>query len=296
MEQSTYDACLLCSTKPFGIVGLQTDDTLFIADEQFAIEEQIQLQKAGFLAKERERLTSTHDLKFNGGIIHLEDDESITLTQERQCKNLKLVRSEDTSMTSSRGAIRQNLNTKEQYIAQRARGAYVASVCQPEAAYDLSVAAQAIKLTEKDVKTLNKRIQWQLENAVRGLRFVRLNKESLQLLVFTDASFINNKDLSSQIKYVLVMADVSGRANILHWSSVKCKRVTRSVLASELYAMAHGFDIGASIKSTVDKALGINLPLVLCTDSKSLYDCLVKLGTTQEKRLMIDIMCLRLAY
>jgi hypothetical protein len=89
------------------------------------------------------------------------------------------VRSEDTSMTSSRGAIRQNLNTKEQYIAQRARGAYIASVCQPEAAYDLSIAAQAIKLTEKDVKTLNKRIQWQLENAIRGLRFVRLNKESL---------------------------------------------------------------------------------------------------------------------
>jgi hypothetical protein len=60
--------------------------------------------------------------------------------------------------------------------------------------------------------------------------------------------------------------------------------------------MAHGFDIRASIKSTVDKALGINLPLVLYIDSKSLYNCLIKLGTTQEKRLMIDIMCLRQAY
>jgi hypothetical protein len=60
--------------------------------------------------------------------------------------------------------------------------------------------------------------------------------------------------------------------------------------------MAHGFDIGASVKSTIDKMLGIDLPLVLCTDSKSLYECLVKLGTTQEKRLMIDIMCLRQAY
>ena len=36
--------------------------------------------------------------------------------------------------------------------------------------------------------------------------------------------------------------------------------------------------------------------MVLCTDSKSLYDCLVKLGTTQEKRLMVDLMCLRQAY
>jgi hypothetical protein len=60
--------------------------------------------------------------------------------------------------------------------------------------------------------------------------------------------------------------------------------------------MAHGFDIRASIKATLDKVLRIDLPLVLCIDSKSLYECLVKLGTTQEKRLIIDVMCLRQAY
>jgi hypothetical protein len=60
--------------------------------------------------------------------------------------------------------------------------------------------------------------------------------------------------------------------------------------------MAYGFDIGVAIKSTIDKILHINLPLVLCTDSKSLYDCLVRLNTTQEKRLIIDVMCLRQAY
>ena len=53
--------------------------------------------------------------------------------------------------------------------------------------------------------------------------------------------------------------------------------------------MAHGFDMGASVKSTIDKALQIKLPLVVCTDLKSVYECLVKLGTTQEKRLMIDV-------
>jgi len=93
-----------------------------------------------------------------------------------------------------------------------------------------------------------------------------------------------------------VLADAHNNANILHWSSVKCKRVTRSVLASELYATAHGFDIGAAIKSTIDLILGSDVPLLLCTDSRSLYHCLVKLGTTQEKRLMIDVLCLRQAY
>ena len=60
--------------------------------------------------------------------------------------------------------------------------------------------------------------------------------------------------------------------------------------------MAHGFDMGVLIKFTVDKALQIDLPLVICTDSKSLYECLVKLDTTQEKRLIINVMCLRQAY
>ena len=109
---------------------------------------------------------------------------------------------------------------------------------------------------------------------------MKLEKESLQLMVFTDASFANNKDFSSQIGYVLALADATRRANILHWSSTKCKRVTRSVLALELYVMAHGFDIGALVKAIVDRALGITLLLVICTDSKSLYECLVKLGTT----------------
>jgi len=31
-------------------------------------------------------------------------------------------------------------------------------------------------------------------------------------------------------------------------------------------------------------------------NSKSLYDCLIKLGTTNEKRLMIDLMCFRQSY
>jgi hypothetical protein len=60
--------------------------------------------------------------------------------------------------------------------------------------------------------------------------------------------------------------------------------------------MTHGFDISTAIKSLVNKILQINLLLIQVTDSKSLYNCLVRLGTMQEKRLIIDVMCLRQAY
>jgi len=70
-----------------------------------------------------------------------------------------------------------------------------------------------------------------------------------------DALFANNKDLFLQISYVLILANATKKANIVYWSLVKCKRVTWSVLASKLYGMAHGFNIGVAIKSTVDKIL-----------------------------------------
>jgi hypothetical protein len=57
--------------------------------------------------------------------------------------------------------------------------------------------------------------------------------------------------------------------------------------------MAYGFNIGGLVKSTIDKALEIEVPLVVYTDSKSLYEYLVKLGIIREKRLIINIICLR---
>ena len=60
--------------------------------------------------------------------------------------------------------------------------------------------------------------------------------------------------------------------------------------------MAYSFDIAAAVKLILDKILNTNILLVLCTDSRSLYQCLVKLDTTQEKRFIINVICLRQAY
>jgi len=48
----------------------------------------------------------------------------------------------------------------------------------------------------------------------------------------------------------------------------------------------------ATIKSTINLVLNIDLLLILCTNLKYLYKCLVKLGIIQEKQLIIDIICL----
>jgi hypothetical protein len=144
---------------------------------------------------------------------------------------------------------------------------------------------------------LNQRLQWQLNNSNRELRFVFLNRNQLRLMIFTDAAFANTLDLHSQIDYVICLTN-DVHINLIHWSSIKCKRVIRSVLAAKLYAMINDFDVEAIIKSIIEHILELknSLSLILLTDSKSLYDCLVKLDTIAKKRLMIDLMCLKQLY
>ncbi|XMA19477.1 hypothetical protein WAI453_012268 [Rhynchosporium graminicola] len=299
MVPSTFDTCLLSVSGEAGTgaLGLQIDDTFFVGNKTFIDAEERELQKAGFKSNEREQLTTLHPIDFNGGHITLETDGSIRLSQQSYDKTLRIIEKEPVNLTNSRGGIRQGLTQIEQFAAQRARGSYLATVSQPEASFDVSFAAQTMNPTEKDFELLNKRILWQKLNCSKGLRYVKLDKKSLKLVVFTDGSFANLKDFHSQIGYVCVLTDKYNKANVIHWSSVCCKRVTRSVLASELYAMSEGFDMAGAIKTTIEQIMEITvLPLIMVTDSKSLYDCVVRLNTTREKRLMIDLMCLRQAY
>ena len=49
--------------------------------------------------------------------------------------------------------------SKDQYVAQRARGAYIAIVCQLEVTFDLLFVAQVVNPKEEYIKQLNKRLQ-----------------------------------------------------------------------------------------------------------------------------------------
>ena len=220
MHQSIYDPCLLhtdatSGSKNFGMIDLQIDDTLILADEHFAETEKIELHRAKLLAKPREQLTTTTPIKFNGGYLK-QQDNSIFLSQERLCQSLRPIKLQPTDLINTRGTVKKLATPKDQYIAQRARGVYIAFLSQSKTSFDLSFAAQTINLKEKDARTLNRQLQWQIDNYARGLQFVQLNRESLKLIIFIDGSFANNSDLTSQIDYVICLTDATDKANIIH--------------------------------------------------------------------------------
>jgi hypothetical protein len=129
----------------------------------------------------------------------------------------------------------------------------------------------------------------------RGIKYIALDLECTKLFVFVNGSFANNKDFSSQISYLIIIANKTEtisagtdeftiKENLIYYSSTKTKRVTQSVLASEIYSMVRGVDMAIAINTTIKmitEQLGFpQTPIVVCTDLYSLYKCLVKLGST----------------
>jgi hypothetical protein len=181
MIESTFDSCLLHISQiefiefinqsyfiefinqsnlinHFEVINIQTDDTLILADDDFAELEERKLARVTLTFKKREKLISITSIKFNDDLIFLSDN-SLLLIQSKQFDQIKLINlSSSINLTSFREEIRKMITLKDQYVAQRARDAYIATISQFEASFDSSFAAQTINSKEKDAKRLNQRL------------------------------------------------------------------------------------------------------------------------------------------
>ena len=144
--------------------------------------------------------------------------ESIIVVQKNQVEKLILI------------DIKDNVK-KQQYVEQRTCRAYIALICQPEATFDYLITAQSKKQSNKDIALFNKRIQQQLDHKLRDLNFKAIELLNAKLFIFVDGVFTNNKDQSSQIGYIIVLANeylytnankFTIEGNTIHWSLTKC--------------------------------------------------------------------------
>jgi hypothetical protein len=68
------------------------------------------------------------------------------------------------------------------------------------------MAAQAHNLNSDDLKHFNKRLKWQMEHLDRGLKYVHVNLNAAKIFIFADGLFANNKNLNSQLGFLIVLA------------------------------------------------------------------------------------------
>jgi len=126
------------------------------------------------------------------------------------------------------------------------------------------------------------------------VRHVEINAAEIQ--VFSDPSFATNKYISSQLVYTIFLYDEKGNCYIVSGSSMKRRHVTRSVLAAELYDIAHCYDIGFLIWYTTENVFKRPVKLRVHKDSKTLFESIVSFSSMIEKRFVICTYALREAY
>jgi hypothetical protein len=136
-----------------------------LRDDRFAELEESELKKAKLMFKKREMLIIFISIKFNDEIISLievinKNNYSLSLTQLKQFDQIQLINlSISIDLISSRDQIRKVMTSKDQYVAQRARDAYIVTMTQSEVSFDLFLTAQITNSKEEDAKRLNRRLQ-----------------------------------------------------------------------------------------------------------------------------------------
>lgn len=278
MKACQVDPCLLYKRqkgqKLEGLTIMQVDDTFGHGDEQFL---QTENEKAKFFkSKPRHILKEGQNVVFNGCQIKLNADGSYELHNSDKLERLEKVK------------------TAEEFISARAAIQYIGVSTRPDLCAPAQLLATTVdKVNDQDIKDLNKLIKFCKETKDIGLKFVPIDMDSARLLLFTDASFANTKDLKSQLGFLNILVDKHGNMNIINFGSSRCKRVTRSVMAAEIHALIYGFDHTFVLQHTLGEIYGKCIPIEGFVDSKTLFNVIARFANTLEKRLQIDVFSIR---
>ena len=182
------------------------------------------------------------------------------------------------------------------FRSMRMKLAWLANT-RPDCLFEISQLAQITEeMYEEDrrkvVRQLNRTIRYAIQNQI-SLQIPVLNIDTLRIIGYSDSSFANNRDLSSQLGHICFLGDDSGAVAPISFKSYKARRVTRSAMSSEVIAFSDLFDVAITFAEELGNILSKKIPVQLLTDSKALFDVVSKGSRTSEKRMMLDIAAAR---
>jgi Reverse transcriptase (RNA-dependent DNA polymerase) len=233
MESTTGDPDFLFKRKGGKLIGLcaaYVDDTLQAGNSDFIKLSEQSINK--FQCRPRE----WNNVQFAGVEIESKESEIIM----HQCRYISKLKTLDKDATFS------------QFRSFRAKLSWITQT-RPDISFTDAFASQitvdVFHVNPSDcIKQLNRALKHLKKRPDLFLRFPKLDLKTLRLQVYSDASYANNDDGSSQLGYIIFLTDATGRCQPIFWSSHKSRRVRRSVLGSETMALADAFNTAYALK------------------------------------------------
>jgi hypothetical protein len=130
----------------------------------------------------------------------------------------------------------------EDIYTVRAKLAWAAHT-RPDISYSVSRLAQTTASSfDSHTVVLANKVNKHLKSTPKlALQYPALDKTTLRILAYSDASLHNNVDLTSQLGSISNLADSIGICCIISFRSFKSKRIARSSMAAETMAFADTF-------------------------------------------------------
>ena len=151
---------------------------------------------------------------------------------------------------------------------------------RPDCLFEISQLAQVTEekySTERSVviRRINRATRYAVQNRI-SLKVPSLNKDTLRVIGFSDSSFANNADLSSQLGHICLLGDHTGALVPINFKSCKSRRVLRSSMVGEVIAFRDLFDVATTLASELEFIFSRKVPVQIFTDSISFFDVISK--------------------
>ena len=137
----------------------------------------------------------------------------------------------------------------------------------------------------KHCKRLNKAIKY-VHDTKASIRIPKLDCKSIRIKAYSDAAFVNNTDVSSQLRRIVLLTDDNHNAIPV---SYKPRSVACSVLSAEVIPFVDLFDDVLAIHKIFEFVQIQSIPVYILKNYKSLFYIISKRSCTNDKRIMLDI-------
>ena len=279
---------LFIETELYGVVVLYVDDIMWsgvTAKMRAVIEE---LKHVFKISHETDDVFTYVGLK-----VAQESTAQIVVDQFSFADSIQPIELESNRMKSSQS----DLSSAETTLLRGALGKlnWLSNMSRPDISFQVSsISANIKKAKISDIKEVNKVIK-HVKSTASSVLFPSLDKDSVEIVTYTDASFNNHEDGGSQGAHIVFLKDKNNQSCPITWRSVRVRRVARSTLTAETLAFADGIDSAMFVKGIAEEMLLVNdaKPILAITDSKSLYDAAQTSTQIQDKRLRVEMSAIR---
>ena len=165
---------------------------------------------------------------------------------------------------------------------------WVCTQTRPDIAFDVcDLSVTCNKSTVGDLLRLNKLVK-RLNSYYLNILFPKMSN-LCKIECYSDASFANLPDGSSQAGFIIFLVDQNDVRCPLLWQSRKVRRVVKSTLAAETLALLDSAEAAVNIAATIKEITKSSIEIHCKVDNKSLVEAIYSSKNVEDRRLKIDI-------